>query len=184
MPDEACWASFFDVEGALDALLGSGYLAGDVVEFGCGYGTFALPMARRTQGTVTALDIEPEMVALVRRKAAECGLDNLRVVQRDFVADGSGLEAGSQALALVFNLLHLEDPVALLAEAHRVLHPGGTVSVMHWRSDVATPRGPSLDIRPSPQQCAAWLAEAGFRQVERVDLGRYCPYHFGLTAMP
>lgn len=183
MPEEACWASFFDVEGALDVLLGSGDLHGDVVEFGCGYGTFTLPAARRTQGRVTALDIEAEMVALVRRKAAESGLENLRVVQRDFVADGSGLEAGSQAHALVFNLLHLEDPLALLAEAHRVLRPGGSVSVMHWRSDVATPRGPSLDIRPSPQQCAAWMTEAGFHHVGRVDLERSCPYHFGLVGV-
>jgi hypothetical protein len=70
----------------------------------------------------------------------------------------------------------------LLQEAHRVLHDGGMLFVMHWRRDIQTPRGPSLAIRPRPEQCQAWLEEAGFRNVERVNLQSCCPYHFGLIA--
>jgi ubiquinone/menaquinone biosynthesis C-methylase UbiE len=33
----------------------------DVVEFGCGYGTFSLSVAHAVGGRVLALDIEPEM---------------------------------------------------------------------------------------------------------------------------
>lgn len=180
MPDEAYWSTFFDAESALDRLLPADGRNGDVVEFGCGYGTFALPAARRVAGVVTALDIEPEMVAIVSRKAEAGGMANVRATLRDFVVDGTGLESGSLRHAMIFNLLHLEAPVVLLREARRVLGEGGSLSVIHWRSDIATPRGPSLSIRPSPEQCRVWMEEAGFRRVEDVDLRACCPYHFGL----
>lgn len=180
MPEEACWATFFDPEAALDQLLTLAGSPGNIVEFGCGFGTFTLPAARRTTGVVSALDIEPEMVETVREKADAEVCDNIHVELRDFVADGTGLETGSQAHAMIFNLLHLDNPVALLSEAHRVLGTGGAVSVIHWRSDIPTPRGPSLDIRPTPEQCREWMQEAGFTAVQTVDLQSCCPYHFGL----
>ena len=83
---------------------------------------------------------------------------------------------------MVFNLLHIEDPLALLREAYRTLRPGAILSVIHWRCDIETPRGPPLEIRPKPEQCAAWLAETGFDSVVHVDLGQSAPYHFGLLA--
>lgn len=181
MPDEAYWSSFFEPETALGQLLPSDRKTGDVVEFGCGYGTFTLPVARRVSGIVTALDIEPEMVEAVAWKAEKARLANIHVCLRDFVADGTGLKSGSQRHAMIFNLLHLEAPVALLREAWRVLGDGGSLSVIHWRSDIPTPRGPSLSIRPSPEQCQAWLAEAGFVGVEPVNLEHCCPYHFGIV---
>lgn len=180
MPGEAYWATFFDPEAALEQLLILDGPLDDIVEFGCGFGTFTLPAARRTGGIVTALDIEPEMVEVVRQKSGVEQRDNIKLAVRDFVADGSGLEAASQGHAMIFNLLHLENPVALLREAHRVLGAGGVLSVIHWRSDIATPRGPSLAIRPTPEQCRAWMQEAGFNTIRSVDLQASCPYHFGL----
>jgi SAM-dependent methyltransferase len=179
MPEEAFWTTFFDPEAALEQLLivGGSY---DIVEFGCGFGTFTLPAARRTRGFVTALDIEPEMVEVVRQKADVEQHDNIRPEVRDFVADGTGLKTASQGHAMIFNLLHLESPVALLREAYRVLGAGGVLSVIHWRSDIATPRGPSLEIRPTAEQCRAWMQEAGFKAIQNVDLQASCPYHFGL----
>ncbi len=141
-----------------------------------------MPAALHTHGIVTALDIEPLLVDDVRQKAEAQGLSNVRAEVRDIVADGSGLDSGTQDHALIFNLLHLEQPVALLREAHRVLHNRGMLFVMHWRSDIPTPRGPSLAIRPRPEQCQRWLEEAGFQNIESVNLQPCCPYHFGLLA--
>lgn len=182
MPDEAYWASFFDPEGILDQLLVTpgGYY--NLVEFGCGYGTFTLPAAKRTRGVVTALDIDSEKVELVGERAIHERLTNVRAQVRDFVEQGAGIADSSQGHAMVFNLLHIEDPLELLREAYRTLEPGGVLSVIHWRSDIETPRGPPLTIRPKPEQCAAWLAEAGFDSVVHVDLGSAAPYHFGLLA--
>ncbi|MBI1904893.1 MAG: class I SAM-dependent methyltransferase [Rhodocyclales bacterium] len=182
MPDEDLWRSFFDAEAAVEQLLGQDGVRGDLVEFGCGYGTFTLPAARRTTGIVAALDIEAAMLAHVRARAARAGLSNIRAVPRDFVAHGTGLASASQAHAMIYNLLHLEDPVALLREAQRVLQPGGVLSVIHWRCDIPTPRGPPLAIRPTAEQCRQWMAEAGFGSIAHVDLRDCCPFHYGLVA--
>jgi len=181
MPDEARWAGFFDCEAAIGRLFGAAQAQGDMIELGCGYGSFTVPAARRTSGLVTALDIEPEMIAVVREKAASLGLTNIRAELRDFMADGAGVAAGSQAHAMIFNLLHLAQPEDLLREAWRTLQDGGVLSVMHWRSDILTPRGPPLAMRPTPEQCRQWMADAGFRAIASVDLQDCCPFHFGLT---
>lgn len=182
MPDEAYWASFFDPEGILDRLQLPRNGSYKIVEFGCGYGTFTLPAAKRTRGVVTALDIESDMVELVHRRAQTEGLPHVRAVVRDFVAQGTGVPDGSQGHAMLFNLLHIETPLPLLQEAFRTLQPGGLVSVIHWRSDIETPRGPPLAIRPTPEHCMNWLAEAGFAALSPIDLGDSAPYHFGLLA--
>src|SRR5579885_1451544 len=141
---------------------------GDVVEFGCGYGTFTLPAARRMTGRVYALDIEPAMVTATCRKATEAGLTNVSARVRDFVAEGTGLADGSVGYALLFNTLHIEDPVGLLREACRVLAPGGLAVVIHWRADIETPRGPPPAIRPTPAQCRGWGDAAGLEFVREV----------------
>lgn len=179
VPGQELWESFFDAGAILDAL-GCYALTGDVVEFGCGYGTFAIPAARRTSGTVFALDIDPLMVAATAARAAGAGLTNVSALQRDFVTAGSGRPAGSVRCALLLNILHLEDPLRLLREARRVLQPGGTAGVIHWRRDVATPRGPPLDIRPDPQQCGEWALQAGFARVRACELSA-APWHWGLA---
>lgn len=60
MPALEQWESYFDIVAILESL-GCRDLSGDAVEFGCGYGTFTIPLARRIQGTVFALDIDPLM---------------------------------------------------------------------------------------------------------------------------
>lgn len=122
------------------------------------------------------------MVAHVRTKGPEAELANIVAQARDFVAEGTGLAVASQSHAMIYNLLRLERPVALLIEARRVLREVGILSVMHWRSDIATPRGPPLAIRPTPDQCRARIAQAGFRRIEPIDIEDCCPYHFAVMA--
>jgi len=172
------WDSFFSTEKTL-AMLGLDAGIREVVEFGCGYGTFTLAAARLARGTVHAFDIEPEMIERVREKCRREDVTNVRLELRDFVADGTGLADGLMDMALLFNILHHDEPVALLAEAFRILRPGGIAAVIHWNYDPTTPRGPAMEIRPRPEQCIAWAEKAGFtfQPVDRIDLK---PYHYGL----
>lgn len=182
MPDEDYWNSFYDADCMIKTLFGDQLLDGDVVEFGCGYGTFTFPAARHTTGTVLALDIEAELIKQIHEKTRVKGFGNIEAKVRDIIHQGSGLDSGTQTHAMIYNLLHHVDPVDLLKEAYRVLQSGGRLSVIHWRSDIATPRGPALDIRPTAEQCRAWIIEAGFNTVTDVDVSACCEYHFGIIA--
>jgi SAM-dependent methyltransferase len=183
MPEEDYWQTFFDADCIVEKLDCTRAASESIVEFGSGYGTFTLPAARRTTGIVHAFDIEPDLVALMNRRARESGLKNVRAGVRDFVKQGTGLLEASVDHAMVFNLLHLDDPVELLREAFRVLKPGGTVSIIHWKYDPSTPRGPSMAIRPRPEQCRAWAEAAGFVFVRDQDLSACCDFHYGMLLM-
>jgi SAM-dependent methyltransferase len=153
---------------------------GDIVEFGCGYGTFTIPAAQTTAARVFAFDIEPEMVADALRKAEAAGLSNVVGIVRDFVNRGTGLPDAQAGRAMLFNILHIENPVKLLREAYRVLAPAGEVAIIHWRSDIETPRGPSLEIRPTAEQCRLWGEQAGLEFVRYESLC-CCLWHWGLV---
>jgi ubiquinone/menaquinone biosynthesis C-methylase UbiE len=183
MPDENVWHSFFDADCIVERLECVKGTTDSIVEFGSGYGTFTLPVARRTSGTVHAFDIEPHLIDLVERKARDSGLGNVRAEARDFVASGTGLPDDSIDHTMIYNLLHIEDPVGLLKEAYRVLKPGGIVSIIHWKYDASTPRGPSMSIRPRLEQCRAWAEAAGFVFLRVQDLSGCCEYHYGMLLM-
>lgn len=184
MPEESTWSSFFEPAVILSKLglsAACGDAAcGDVVEFGCGYGTFTIPAAKIACGTVHALDLDPEMIAATRTRAEAAGLGNVETCLRDFVAEGTGLPDGGVDYAMLLNILHAESPEVLLREAFRVLSPGGKLGIIHWNYDPATPRGPSMDIRPHPEQCRAWAEQVGFRRLKSgiLDLP---PYHYGMV---
>lgn len=178
MPEIDLWESLLDVDLVLDRMR-VGEAAGDLVEFGCGYGTFTIPTARLVAGTVHALDVEEEMVESTRARAREAGASNVFCLRRDFVADGTGLPGGSVAYAMLFNILHHERPVEILGEAHRILAPGGIAGIVHWRYDPATPRGPALAIRPRPEDLVRRAEEAGFAADRPFDLP---PWHYGILA--
>jgi SAM-dependent methyltransferase len=178
MPEEAYWETLFDVPLVLDRL-GIDVRLRNVVEFGCGYGTFTIPVAKRISGTLTTFEIDPAMVERTRERAGAAGAYNVGYLVRDVFADGFGGEAGSKDACLLFNILHCEEPVKLLAEAARVVRPGGVVLVIHWRCDPATPRGPSMEIRPRPEEIVEWAARTGLLEAEGppIDLP---PWHYGL----
>ena len=179
MPDAEYWNSFFDVDGILDVLGCAPTGQETVVEFGSGYGTFTLPLARQTTGLIYALDIEPELVRQLQNQAMAAGLSGVRVQERDFVKDGTGLPDSSVDHVMLYNLLHIEEPEVLLRETRRILRPDGTASVIHWRRDIPTPRGPSMAIRPGPEQCRAWAEAVGFTVDDR-DIAAHARYHYGL----
>lgn len=178
MPDEQRWETFFEPDLILSEL-GLDQSCRVAVDLGCGYGTFAIPAAQRINGTVFALDIDPQMVAICQTRADEAGLRNILCQQRDFVEAGTGLPDASVDFVMLFNILHAENPVDLLKEAARILVPGGKVAVIHWNYDPATPRGPSMAIRPRPEQCQTWIQAAGFALIRPlIDL---LPYHYGMV---
>ncbi len=100
-----------------------------VLDFGCGPGTYSIEAARIAGpgGSVYALDLHPLAAERVAAAAAREGLATVSTI----ISDGeTGLDGKSVDVILFYDTIHLvEDPHAVLRELHRVLAPGGTLSV-------------------------------------------------------
>jgi ubiquinone/menaquinone biosynthesis C-methylase UbiE len=177
MPEENVWNEFFDTEGLLTALNIDTRVT-DLVEIGSGYGTFTIQAAKRIRGKLYAFDFENGMVEVLQRKLDFQQIHNVVVKQRDILEKTSGLPDNSIDYVMMFNILHHDSPSDFINEAYRILKPGGRIGIIHWRSDIATPRGPELSIRPTPEQIIGGLD----RQKFRIDKLPFIlePYHFGI----
>lgn len=179
MPERDFWETLFDVPAILNRL-GIDQRVESVVEVGCGYGTFTAPVAQRISGLLHAFDIEPAMIAVTNARVHHSGLANVRVSLRDVIANGFGLPPGNIDAVLLFNILHAENPTALLRASAELLSPNGRVLVIHWRSDIPTPRGPDLSIRPRAEQILHWANETGLLNTQTAPV-LLPPWHFGLA---
>lgn len=178
MPEQDYWETLFDVPGILDRLKIDHAIA-SAVEVGCGYGTFTVPVAQRIAGTLHTFDIEADMVAITEERLQRAGVRNVVVAQRDVIAEGFGVPARTVDAVLLFNILHAENPVELLRAGAQLLSPNGRVLAIHWRSDVPTPRGPDLAIRPRPEQVAGWGRAAGLTPDGNSVI--LPPWHYGMA---
>ena len=99
-----------------------------LVDIGGGTGNYGRALSDEGWD-VLVVDRQPEMLA----QAAAKGLETLQ-------ADAQRLplpDACADAAMLVSMLHHVEDPVAALAEARRILRPGGRLALMLWtREDI------------------------------------------------
>lgn len=179
MPVETLWAEFFSpVE--IFKKLGLTASVMSVLDAGSGYGSFSIPASQMIQGQVFSLEIEGVMITILEKKIREQKIKNIKIVQSDFVTSGFCFQNEVVQYVMLFNILHAENPVFLTKEAFRVLSPGGKLGVIHWNYDEKTPRGPPMAIRPKPEQCRCWMAQAGFIVSEKIDLP---PFHYGFIGL-
>lgn len=176
MPEESYWNSLFSVNEIVDWLA----IPTDatIVEIGCGYGTFTVPVARGENCKLVTFDIEPSMIDATRSNLSKAGLNNVQCIARDVLENGTGLDSESADVILLFNILHFSDRRQFLKEAARLLRPGGFLAIIHWRKDIPTPRGPAIDVRPDIEQISDAATGLDLHSVAGTkNLG---PYHWGM----
>lgn len=105
--------------------------AGTVLDMGCGTGLAARAIMHRPgfAGRVTGIDLSPYLVAAAERLAREEGISE-RAQFRTGDARSVGVAESTFDAIVVHTLLsHVDDPLAVLKEAERVLKPGGMVGI-------------------------------------------------------
>ena len=123
---------FEPLKKPIERLVQAGLKPGqDVLEYGCGAGSFTIPAAQLVagQGTVYALDVHPLAIKAVQKRARQENLTNIQMIlsNRD-----TGLPDQSVNVVLLYDVLHLvKDKQAVLNELHRVLKPDGFLSADH-----------------------------------------------------
>jgi ubiquinone/menaquinone biosynthesis C-methylase UbiE len=177
IPEENQWSEFFDVNRIL-AELQINSKVNDLVDIGCGYGTFTIPSASLIKENLYAFDIETEMIDVVRQKIITKHLENVILEQRDILTQTTGLAENSIDYVMLFNILHHESPGEFFTEAYRILRPKGKMGILHWHTDILTPRGPELKIGPKPDQILQFVDRQKFKIYKETVIIK--PYHYGL----
>ena len=150
----------FGAHADLVALLGLLDEEATVADLGCGTGQFAATIAPFV-ARVLAVDASAAMLAAARRRLAP----HANVVVRQGDLEAVPLEDGEADLAVLLLVLHyLSEPAAALAEAARVVKPGGRLLVVdmlpHDREEYRQGMG-HVWLGFSERQLASWLEPAG-----------------------
>ncbi|NJK89841.1 MAG: class I SAM-dependent methyltransferase [Myxococcales bacterium] len=110
---------------------------GDVVcDVGAGTGYHSLPLAATVGpgGRVIAVDIQPEMLELLRARGKEAKVTNIDTIVG--YADDPKLPRGACDLVLLVDVYHeLADPEAMLARLAASLAPKGRLAIVEFRAE-------------------------------------------------
>ena len=135
-----------------------------VVEPGPGMGFFTIVLARLVgpSGRVVAVDIQPKMLAVLRRRLAKAGMAE-RVECRLAAPDTLGLSdlAETADFGLAFAVVHeMPSPAVFFAEMARCLRPHGRLLLVE----------PSGHVKPTAFAGELrWAASAGFRLTDEPE---------------
>jgi arsenite methyltransferase len=109
------------------------------LEVGPGPGMYTVPLAKRVaslgeDGRVTCLEIQPQMIEMLRERLRAAGVRNVEVVQGD-AQQMSLPDDGFDLVFLVDVVGEIPDKPAFFGECARVLKPGGILAVTEQISD-------------------------------------------------
>ncbi|TDY45314.1 ubiquinone/menaquinone biosynthesis C-methylase UbiE [Alicyclobacillus sacchari] len=146
-----------------------------VADVGCGPGYFTIPMAQRCT-TVYGVDVSPEMLDMLSKRAAEAGLTNVRSVTAP--AERVPLPDHRMDRVLCAFVLHeVDDLDKTVEEFDRLLKPSGKLMVIEWEKKPME-MGPPFVERLERAELTTRMQNAGFH----TELWGINPYHYAVIA--
>ncbi len=140
-----------------------------VCDMGCGNGFYTLKLAEIVgkEGKVLAVDIQPEMLSLLRHRADADQLKNVKTILGSTV--DPHLPEGKVDLILCVDVYHeFSNPEEMLAAMRKSLAPHGRVALVEFRGE-----DPNVPIKPlhkmTKEQILKEWPPNGFKLVEQFD---------------
>jgi ubiquinone/menaquinone biosynthesis C-methylase UbiE len=140
-----------------------------VCDMGCGNGFYALQIAGLigNQGRVLGVDVQPEMLELLRRRMEAEGIRNITPILGSY--HDPRLPDECCDLILLVDVYHeFNYPEQMLAAIHRALKPDGRIALVEFRAE-----DPEVPIRPEHKMSRAQILKEfgpnGFRLVGQFD---------------
>jgi len=155
-----------------------------VLDLGCGIGGSLSYLAQQRPIRGTGITLSPVQAQLGRERVAALGLaDRVQIVEGDYTTLPDDLEHVDLAYAIE-SFVHGPSPARFLAEAARVLAPGGVLVICDdFRTDQDNPlaartlaqfvRGWHVNSLLAPADLREQAAQAGFVHVATADLTPY-----------
>lgn len=140
-----------------------------VADIGAGSGYYSRRIAQRLPaGKVIAVDLQPEMLALLRDSAAAENIANIETVLA--TEQSLNLPPASIDLALLVDVYHeLAQPLEVMREVRAALRPGGKLVLIEFRAE--DPAVPIIPVhKMTAKQAQLELETAGFYFVDNLDV--------------
>jgi len=144
-------------------------------DLGCGSGYFAIPASLMVK-KVYAIDVQQEMLDILREKIAKMGLFNIEII----LSKESSIPLPDRSADVLFmaNVFHeIDDRDAILNETKRILSGRGRLIIIDWKK-MEMEMGPPLEERLTAEEVVSICAEGSFMILERLDAG---PYNYMLV---
>lgn len=140
-----------------------------ICDMGCGNGFHTLQLAKMTgeKGMVVGVDVQPEMLGLLRDRMEEQGIENIIPILGSY--HNPHLPVGTIDLVLLVDVYHeFSHPEEMLVAMRASLKPGGQIVLVEFREE-----DPKVPIKPlhkmSRVQINKELTANGFKLVSEFD---------------
>jgi ubiquinone/menaquinone biosynthesis C-methylase UbiE len=140
-----------------------------ICDMGCGNGFHSLPLAKMTgvTGQVIGVDVQPEMLKLLRDRMEVQGIENVIPILGSY--HNPRLPSNSVDIVLLVDVYHeFSHPELMLDAMRKSLKPGGLVVLVEYREE-----DPEVPIKPlhkmSKKQVAREMEANGFKLVKSFD---------------
>ncbi|HEY4028848.1 MAG TPA: metalloregulator ArsR/SmtB family transcription factor [Caulobacteraceae bacterium] len=152
-----------DVEAAIRAAAGPGPFR-RLIDLGAGAGYMLRLLAPQAEAAI-GLDLSQQMLNIARVQAAEAGLSNVELRHGDIF--DTRLPTGQADLVVVHQVLHyLSDPAAAVAEAARLVAPGGRLLIVDFaphRLEFLREQHQHRRLGFADDEMRRWLSHAGLK---------------------
>ena len=139
-----------------------------VVDLGAGTGYFTVPIAKRVlDGRVFAVDLQPEMLAMIETRKVNEGLTNIQTVLAS--ETNPRLPESSADLVLIVDAYHeFTYPLEVMQQVAASLKPDGRLYLIEYRGEDS-----SVPIKPlhkmDEEQAKREMTSAGLSWVDTLD---------------
>jgi ubiquinone/menaquinone biosynthesis C-methylase UbiE len=140
-----------------------------VADIGAGSGYFTFRISPRVpQGKVLAVDIQPEMLEMIRQKQQDEGVNNVQTILG--TVDNPQLPEDSVDWVLLVDAYHeFSHPYEMMRDVANALAPGGRVALVEYRQE-----DPSVMIKPrhkmTEAQAVREMKAVGLELLENKDV--------------
>ena len=167
-----------DVEKAVEQAAGSGPF-NRVVDLGTGSGRMLTLLGKKAKMSV-GLDLSQNMLNIARANVSKAGLDKVELRHGDIFS--TRLPHESADLVIVHQVLHyLNDPVAAVSEAARLVAPGGRLLIVDFAPhnfEQLREEHQHRRLGFADEEIAGWLEQSGLQAAAPIILP---PDREGLT---
>jgi ubiquinone/menaquinone biosynthesis C-methylase UbiE len=148
-----------------------------VLDLACGRGAYSLAASERVGagGTVFAVDLWEDGIALLKQEAESRGIQNITARVGNA---GRHIPVGDESIDLCLMCTVLHDFVldgnvdGVLGETVRIIKPGGILAINEFEK-IEGPPGPPMTSRLSAEEVEKILSEYNFKKVSHIRIGPY-----------